>query len=76
MTNWNPSSHSYLIIVAFRKEQGTQLSVESRLIGLMAMFGKFVHVRLRQFERLFSQVVLAIAIADVKQPDIKGKCIR
>lgn len=76
MTNWPLSSQSYLVIVAFSKKQGTQLPVESCFVSLMAVFGEFVHVRLGQLERLLSQVVLAIAIANVEQPEINQECIR
>lgn len=33
------ADNSYLIVVAFGKEQGTKLAVECCLVGLMAMFG-------------------------------------
>lgn len=31
--------HPYLVIVAFGKEQGTELAVQRGLVGLVAVFG-------------------------------------
>ena len=56
----------YLVIVALGKEQGTQLSIQRCLVGLVAVFGQFIHVRLSQLESLLSQVVFAVAIADME----------
>lgn len=59
---------TYLIIVAFGEEQGTQLAVQRCLVGLVAMFGEFVHVGLSELEGLLPQVVLTVAITDMKEP--------
>lgn len=59
---------TYLIIVALSKEQRTQLSIERSFVGLMTMFGQFVHVQLGQLDSLFTKMVLAVAIPDMKQP--------
>lgn len=63
-----PPSPSHLIVVALGEEQGTELPVERCLVGLLPVLGQLVHVGLGQLERLLSQVVLAVPVANVQQP--------
>lgn len=63
-----PPSPSHLIVVALGEEQGTELPVECCLVGLLPVLGQLVHVGLGQLERLLSQVVLAVPVANVQQP--------
>lgn len=64
---------THLIIVALGKKQCTQFPIECCLVCLLTMFCKFVHVRLSQFERFFSQVIFTVTISNMEQPckDVK-----
>lgn len=54
--------------MTFSEEQGTELAIQRCLVSFMTVFGQLVHVRLGEFEGLLPQVVLAVAVSDVKQP--------
>jgi len=63
-----PPRPTHLIVVALGKEQRAQLPVERCLVRLLTVLGQFVHVRLSQLERFFSQVIFTVTVSNMQQP--------